>query len=73
MTTMVMSYNRKTLPSQERIIGVADTSNFEEIYGPEFDFFYATCRYASNQQALTLGKVRPKFLKDQESTRFRGS
>ena len=62
MTTMVMKGNGKAFPSQERISGVADTFNSEEIYGAELHLCYPTCRYARYQQSLNTGNARFKFL-----------
>ena len=61
---IVMACDDEIIPSQERIEGVADNADLEEIYDTERHLLYVACTRARDRLLVTSGKVPSEFLED---------
>lgn len=60
----VMACDDEIIPSQERIEGVADNADLEEIYDTERHLLYVACTRARDRLLVTSGEVPSEFLED---------
>ena len=61
---VVMACDDEVIPSQERIEGVADNADLEEVYDTERHLLYVACTRARDRLLVTSGEVPSEFLED---------
>ena len=61
---VVMACDDEVIPSQERIEGVADNTDLEEVYETERYLLYVACTRARDRLLVTSGEVLLEFLED---------
>ena len=61
---VVMACDDEIVPSQERIEGVTDNADLEEIYDTERHLLYVACTRARDRLLVTSGEVPSEFLED---------
>ena len=61
---VVMACDDEIIPSQERIEGVADGADLEEVYDTERHLLYVACTRARDRLLVTSGEVPSEFLED---------
>ena len=61
---VVMACDDEIIPSQERIEGVADNADLEEVYDTERHLLYVACTRARDRLLVTSGEVPSEFLED---------
>lgn len=61
---VVMACDDEIIPSQERIEGVADNADLEEVYETERHLLYVACTRARDRLLVTSGEVPSEFLED---------
>lgn len=64
---VVMACDDEIIPSQERIEGVADNADLEEVYDTERHLLYVACTRARDRLLVTSGEVPSEFLEDMEA------
>lgn len=64
---VVMACDDEIIPSQERIEGVADNADLEEVYDTERHLLYVACTRARDRLLVTSGEVPSEFLEDMET------
>lgn len=69
---VVMACDDEIIPSQERIEGVADNADLEEVYDTERHLLYVACTRARDCLLVTSGEVPSEFLEDLTSSRNGG-
>ena len=69
---VVMACDDEIIPSQERIEGVADNADLEEVYDIERHLLYVACTRARDRLLVTSGEVPSEFLDDLTSSRNAG-
>ena len=69
---VVMACDDEIIPSQERIEGVADNADLEEVYDTERHLLYVACTRARDRLLVTSGEVPSEFLDDLTSSRNAG-
>ena len=69
---VVMACDDEVVPSQERIEGVADNADLEEIYDTERHLLYVACTRARDRLLVTSGEVPSEFLEDLKRNQYRG-
>ncbi len=63
---VVMACDDEIIPSQDRIEGVADNADLEEVYDTERHLLYVACTRARDRLLVTSGEVPSEFLEDME-------
>ncbi len=61
---VVMACDDEIIPSQERIEGVADNADLEEVYETERHLLYVACTRARDRLLVTSGELPSEFLED---------
>ena len=61
---VVMACDDEIIPSQQRIEGVADHADLEEVYDTERHLLYVACTRARDRLLVTSGEVASEFLED---------
>lgn len=61
---VVMACDDEVIPSQERIEGVADNADLQEVYDTERHLLYVACTRARDRLLVTSGEVSSEFLED---------
>ncbi|MES9971857.1 MAG: 3'-5' exonuclease [Candidatus Thiodiazotropha sp.] len=61
---VVMACDDEIIPSQDRIEGVADNADLEEVYDTERHLLYVACTRARDRLLVTSGDVPSEFLGD---------
>ncbi len=61
---VVMACDDEVIPSQERIEGVADGADLEEVYDTERHLLYVACTRARDRLLVTSGEIPSEFLED---------
>ncbi len=69
---VVMACDDEIIPSQERIEGVADNADLEEVYDTERHLLYVAFTRARDRLLVTSGEVPSEFLEDLTSSRNGG-
>ena len=69
---VVMACDDEIIPSQERIEGVVDNADLEEVYDTERHLLYVACTRARDRLLVTSGEVPSEFLDDLTSSRNAG-
>ena len=70
---VVMACDDEIIPSQERIEGVADGADLEEVYDTERHLLYVACTRARDRLLVSSGEVPSEFLEDLGNRLNRGS
>ena len=61
---VVMACDDEIIPSQDRIEGVADNADLEEVYETERHLLYVACTRARDRLLVSSGEVPSEFLED---------
>ena len=69
---VVMACDDEIIPSQERIEGVADNADLEEVYDTERHLLYVACTRTRDRLLVTSGEVPSEFLDDLTNSRNAG-
>jgi superfamily I DNA/RNA helicase len=59
-----MACDDEIIPSQDRIEGVADNADLEEVYETERHLLYVACTRARDRLLVSSGEVPSEFLED---------
>ena len=60
----VMACDDEVIPSQQRIEGVTDSADLQEVYDTERHLLYVACTRARDRLLVTSGEVASEFLED---------